>query len=106
MGTIFGGSIYGAVDPIYMVMFIRLLGPAYIVWDKAAHIEFKRPGRSTLFAKFKIEQEEVELIRSRLEVEEKLDRRYRVELMDEQGKTCAVVEKVLYFRKKEDKKGT
>ncbi len=100
VGTIFGGSIYGAVDPIYVVMFIRLLGPGYIVWDKAAHIEYKRPGRSTLFAKIKIDQEELETIRSRLDEEKSLDRQYRVEVVDEAGKICAVVEKVLYFRKK------
>lgn len=35
VGTIFGGSMYGAVDPIYMVMLIQVLGPAYVVWDKS-----------------------------------------------------------------------
>jgi acyl-coenzyme A thioesterase PaaI-like protein len=49
VGTIYGGSMYGAVDPIYMVMLIRLLGPEYIVWDKSASIRFKKPGRSTLY---------------------------------------------------------
>src|SRR2546422_8429965 len=45
VGTIFGGSMYGAVDPVYMVMLIKLLGPGYTVWDKAAAIRFRRPGR-------------------------------------------------------------
>jgi hypothetical protein len=62
VGTIFGGSMYGAVDPIYMVMFIKLLGPKYIVWDKAASIQFKRPGQSTLQTKFKIEEAELTYI--------------------------------------------
>ncbi len=46
MGTIFGGSIYSAVDPIYLLMLIRRLAPDFIVWDKAARIEFSetRPG--------------------------------------------------------------
>ena len=38
VGTIFGGCMYGAVDPVYMVMFIKLLGSGYIVWDKSATI--------------------------------------------------------------------
>src|SRR5947209_4931365 len=54
VGTIFGGSMYGAVDPIYMLMLIRCLGPGYIVWDKAATLQFKKPGRSTLYAGFVI----------------------------------------------------
>ncbi len=35
VGSIFGGSIYSAVDPIYMVMLINRLGPEFIVWDKS-----------------------------------------------------------------------
>lgn len=27
VGTIFGGSLYGALDPIYMIMLIKALGP-------------------------------------------------------------------------------
>ena len=42
-GTISGISMFGAVDPIYMVMLIKLLGPEYLVWDKEAAIFFKSP---------------------------------------------------------------
>ncbi len=35
VGTIFGGSIYAAVDPVYMIMLIKNLGQDYVVWDKA-----------------------------------------------------------------------
>ena len=40
VGTIYGGSLYGAVDPIYMLMLMRSLGPEYVVWDKAAAIRY------------------------------------------------------------------
>jgi hypothetical protein len=36
--------MYSAVDPIYMVMLIRRLGKDYVVWDKAASIQFKKTG--------------------------------------------------------------
>ena len=52
VGTIFGGSLYAAVDPFYMIMLIQILGPDYVVWDKAASIRFRKPGRSTLYARF------------------------------------------------------
>ena len=48
VGTIFGGSLYGAADPIYMIMLIKVLGPGYVVWDKAATIRFRKPGTATL----------------------------------------------------------
>ncbi len=66
VGTIFGGSMYGAVDPIYMIMFIKLLGPKYIVWDKAATIRFRKPGRTTLYARFTVAKQEIEAIRREL----------------------------------------
>src|SRR6266699_2279431 len=50
--TIFGGSLYGVLDPIYMIILIKSLGPHYVVWDKAAAIRFRRPGRTTLYARF------------------------------------------------------
>ena len=34
VGTIFGGSMYAVVDPVYMIILIKTLGPGYIVWDK------------------------------------------------------------------------
>src|SRR5262252_1696089 len=78
VGTIFGGSLYGAVDPWYMIMLIRILGPGYTVWDKAASIRFLRPGRSTLTARFALEDSEIDEIRRRLEVEPSIDRVYSV----------------------------
>ena len=66
VGTTFGGSMYGAVDPVYMIMLIKILGEDYVVWDKAATIRFKKPGRSTLYAKFRIEPEEIKTIKDEL----------------------------------------
>jgi acyl-coenzyme A thioesterase PaaI-like protein len=93
VGTIFGGSMYGAVDPFYMIMLIRNLGPGYVVWDKAAAIRFRRPGRSTLRAVFTLRSEELEAIRAALETEPSIDRTYTVELTDAEGRVCAIVEK-------------
>lgn len=52
VGTIFGGSMYAAIDPFYMLMLMRILGSGYVVWDKGCTIRFKRPARETLFADF------------------------------------------------------
>jgi len=102
VGTIFGGSMYGAVDPIYMVMLIRNLGPEYVVWDKSASIRFRRPGRTTLYARFAIDQAELDAIRAALETERSVDRTYAVELVDREGVVHARVEKVIHVRHKRD----
>ncbi|HEY0019160.1 MAG TPA: DUF4442 domain-containing protein [Longimicrobium sp.] len=100
VGTIFGGSMYGAVDPIYMVMLIQVLGPRYVVWDKAASIRFRRPGRTTLHARFVLDDAELDAIRAALAEAPSVDRTYRVELVDGEGVVHAAVEKVVHIRLK------
>jgi hypothetical protein len=100
VGTTFGGSMYGAVDPVYMIMLIKILGEDYVIWDKAATIRFKKPGRSTLYAKFRIEPEEIEAIRDELTRSNSTERIYRVSLVDKDGKVYAEVEKTLYIAQK------
>ena len=99
VGTIFGGSLYGAADPWYMIMLIRNLGPAYTVWDKAATIRFRKPGRSALFARFVLDGRELDEIRALLETAPSIDRVYVVELTDAAGTVHATVEKTIYIRK-------
>ena len=98
VGTTYGGSMYGAVDPIYMVMLIQLLGRNYIVWDKAAVIRFKKPGRTTLFARVQIDNSEVETIRALLAEQPKIDRVYHLQLTDGAGVVHADVEKTVHIR--------
>ena len=90
--------MYGAVDPIYMVMLIQLLGRNYIVWDKAAVIRFKKPGRTTLFARVQIDNSEVETIRALLAEQPKIDRVYHLQLTDGAGVVHADVEKTVHIR--------
>ena len=98
VGTTFGGSMYAAVDPIYMLMLVRNLGRAYTVWDRAATISFERPGRGTLRAEFHLPESEIDDLRASLSPGESTTREYEVELVGEDGETGAVVEKSLYVR--------
>jgi hypothetical protein len=97
-GTTFGGSMYGAIDPVLLVMLAVRLGRDYQVWDKAATIEFKKPGRSTLYARFRIEEAEIEELRRLLAQEPKLERQYTIELTDAAGTVHAVFTKTLHLR--------
>lgn len=101
VGTIYGGSMYGAVDPIYMVMLIKLLGRDYIVWDKAALIRFKKPGRATLYARITMDDGELETIQSLLERQPKVDRIYQLQLTDRDGVVHAEVEKTVHIRRRD-----
>jgi hypothetical protein len=100
VGTHYGGSLYSITDPFYMVMFIEILGPDTIVWDKSASIRFRRPGRGTVFAKFRITDEQIAEIREALKKEEKIDREFSVDVKSGDGEIIAEVKKLLQFRNK------
>ena len=100
VGSIFGGSLYASVDPMYMIMLILLLGRDYVVWDKAATIRFRKPGRSTLYATFTIDEAELEAIRAATADGQPVDRVYNIDLKDRDGVVHASVEKVIYIRRK------
>ncbi len=97
-GTTFGGSMYGAIDPVLLVMLARRLGPDYMVWDKAATIDFKKPGRSTLYARFRIEESELDEVRRLLAEQPRIERTYAIELTDAAGVVHAAFTKTLHLR--------
>ncbi|HEY0946840.1 MAG TPA: DUF4442 domain-containing protein [Opitutaceae bacterium] len=100
-GTIYGGAMYAAVDPVHAVLLGARLGPAYEVWMKAAAIEFKRPGRSDLFAHAHVPVEEVSEVRRRLTNEPKVDRAYSLALAHADGEVAAVFQLTLHVRRRE-----
>ena len=100
VGTIYGGSIYASIDPIYMLMLMHILGKDYVVWDKAATIRFRKPGKTTLYADFLLTPDEIDEIKRLAEIERSVDRIYTVELKDKEGVVHASIEKTLYIKKK------
>ncbi len=100
VGTHFGGSLYSLCDPFFMLILFEALGPGYIVWDKAASIRFRRPGRGTVHARFEITAERVAEIRSAADREGKVEPLFTAEVVDDEGQVIAEVEKLLYVRKK------
>jgi hypothetical protein len=101
VGTIFGGSIYGAVDPFLMLMFMHRLGDGYVVWDRAATIRFRRPAKRTLFATFEVPDVLLATIRSEVDAVGELVRSFPVTLADADGVVHAHVDKELYFATRE-----
>ena len=101
VGTHFGGSLYSMCDPWFMVMLIEHLGPDYIVWDKAATIRFKKPGKGTVKATFHIPAERVEEIRSQADAQAKVEPQFQAVVTDDEGNIVAEVDKLLYVRKKQ-----
>jgi acyl-coenzyme A thioesterase PaaI-like protein len=100
VGTHFGGSLYAMTDPFYMMMLINNLGEDYIVWDKAAAINFIKPGRGKVSAHFHFSAEELSAIKHQADSNEKYIFDKVVNIIDQNGEIVASVNKTLYVRKK------
>jgi acyl-coenzyme A thioesterase PaaI-like protein len=100
VGTHYGGSLYSMADPFYMLILMEKLGPGYTVWDKAAMIRFRKPGRGRVRAAFEISDEEVENIRRLADQQEKLEPVFTARVIDEEGDVVAEIEKTLHVRKR------
>jgi len=100
VGTHYGGSLYSMTDPFYMLMLMDNLGPDYIVWDKAASIRFRKPGKGRVRAEFRLSDEQLDDIRSKLRTVEKYEPTFVVQVKDETGDVVAEVQKVLHVRRK------
>ncbi|HSB63948.1 MAG TPA: DUF4442 domain-containing protein [Thermoanaerobaculia bacterium] len=101
-GTQFGGSMYSMCDPHFVFIVTKNLGPGYVVWDKAAQIEFLKPGRGAVKATFHVPAEKIDEIRSAADRGEKVEPVFTAEIVAESdGEVVARVTKRLWVRKKE-----
>jgi acyl-coenzyme A thioesterase PaaI-like protein len=96
VGVHFGGSLFAMTDPFYMLMLAANLGKEYVVWDKAASIRYRKPGKGRVHAKFRLTEEMLAEIRRALEADGRYDARFVVEIKNEEGGVVAVVERVVY----------
>lgn len=101
VGSIFGGSMFSAVDPIPMVQLMNILGDDYVVWDKAAEIYFKRPGKENLYAEFTYTSDEIKRIQDQVAISKEIEIKKKTLLTNkEKSVTFCEVNKTLYIANK------
>ncbi len=101
VGVHFGGNLFSMTDPFWMLLTLNTLGKNYIVWDKAGAIDFRRPGRGTVRAHFRLDDAMLDEIRAATAGGEKYLRWCETEIVDTEGEVVARVRKQLYIRRKE-----
>lgn len=102
VGSIFGGSMFSAVDPIPMVQLINLLDSSHVVWDKSAQVRFKTPAREDLYAQFTYSAEELQSIRNQVAQRNEIDIVKTTSLTDKAGvQVFCEVEKTIYVADKQ-----
>jgi acyl-coenzyme A thioesterase PaaI-like protein len=99
-GSIFGGSMLAATDPIYMIQLIQILGDNYVVWDKAVEARYKRPAKSTIYGEFIFSSEEITNIKKSVSENNETDIVKTLNLVDEKQNIIATFNKTVYIADK------
>ncbi len=99
VGTTYCGSMYSAIAPFYVAMIHFNLPKGYIVWDKSIQVDFKRPGKETLYAKIILTEDALDEIRETLSQKRSTERDFTIELTDKVGTVCATLTETVYIRR-------
>ncbi len=99
-GSIFGGSMLSATDPIYMVQLIHILGDDFVVWDKSATIKYKRPAKETVYCEFIFSIEEIESIKQSILKKNEMELLKSTHLTNARNEVFAEVSKIIYIADK------
>ncbi len=105
VGTHFGGNLYAMADPFYMLMLMQILGREYTVWDKGASIEFVAPGKSTVRARFRVDDDMIGDIIAKTADGDKYEPVYPIDITDKNDQVVARIRKTLYIRRKPGQPG-
>jgi acyl-coenzyme A thioesterase PaaI-like protein len=98
-GTQFGGSMSSMTNPFYVLMLASILGSEYVIWDVVQKIHYHTPGRGTVYAHFKLTEDQIAEIRTRTADGQKFEPVYNIDIVDDAGTVIATVEQTLYLRK-------
>ncbi len=101
VGSIFGGSLFAATDPIFMIQLLHILGKDYVVWDKATTIQYKRPAFTDVLASFQFTSDEIALIKKDVEIKKEIEIVKDLNIADKNGLVFTALTKTIYIAKKD-----
>lgn len=105
VGTVFGGSIFGASDPIYMVQLYHILGNEdYIIWDIEGHVKFLKPVKKKVYARFNITDDLLDEIKLKTHQSKKHTIKLRTFFEDENQVIYAEIERTIFISYKKFRK--
>lgn len=100
-GSMFGGSMLAATDPIYMIQLIQILGNDFVVWDKSVEARYRKPAKSRIFGEFIFTSEEIAYIKQNVADKNEIDITKTMHLVDAEQNKIATFNKTLYIADKQ-----
>lgn len=99
--SIFGGTIFSASDPFYAMLFDQVLkrrGFKVRVWLKSATIQYLKPGRTNLYFKITLSEQDITEAEIALKTVGKFVKAFPLEILNSEGEICATVQNEVYLR--------
>ncbi|HTL11104.1 MAG TPA: DUF4442 domain-containing protein [Bdellovibrionota bacterium] len=102
-GTLFGGFMCAATDPMAALMCHRIF-PGAQIWTKNHSVEFLKPAKSRLLICVNIPKEQVAEIRRLLDTEGQCTQTFEFQMVDSRYRVVARVSNTLFIRRGEGRK--
>ncbi|MVZ63984.1 DUF4442 domain-containing protein [Sphingobacterium humi] len=100
--TIFGGTIFSAIDPFYPILLDQYFKHQGIMrtvaWLKTAHIEYRKPGRTDLQFSIRLDEAVLKEALSIIQTQGKVVKTFATHVYDKNGTLCAVAHNEIYIR--------
>jgi len=100
-GSIFGGSLFSAVDPFYALLYWQIFQHENIhcsTWLKSAEVKYLKPANTKLFANLFISEEEKNNALSTIKEKGRFDAHYTIYLVDKQGVKYVEVKQLITLK--------
>ncbi|TCS87740.1 uncharacterized protein DUF4442 [Anseongella ginsenosidimutans] len=100
--TIFGGTIFSAVDPVYVFMYWQIFARKGIKvqsWLKSASIDYRKPGDTDLRVSFFLSEEDIREAEYQLDHAGKFVKKHSVQVLNSRDEVCAEAVTEVYMRK-------
>jgi len=102
-GSIFGGSLFSAVDPFYALMYWQIFKQENLecfTWLKSAEIKYLKPANKKLYASLFISAEEKKDALAAIKVNERFDAHFTIYLTDKEGVKYVEIKQLITLKLK------
>lgn len=99
--SIFGGTIFSAIDPFYPVLFHQILtnkGYKIIAWSKSSQIHYLKPGMTDMYFEIRIDDDDLTDCEHILSTEGRYLKVYPIDIYDKKGELCTSITNEIYIR--------
>ena len=103
--TIFGGTIFSAIDPYYAVMYWQIFSTKGIpmeVWIKKVEIRYRKAATSNLEIAFSLTENDIENAIASLMFEDKYEVWHEVNAIDENQEVCTEARILVHIRNRKN----